>query len=90
MNQGVGLTLVAGLVRSTEAWLLLVSGTGTLRIHPDGKVTTAELPNMASYRGKLVALTFRRSKLQEFYTLLNNAKLDAGLLVKRPIKPKFS
>lgn len=90
VNQGVGLTLVSGLARLTAAWMLLVSGTGTLRLDPDGALTAGELPDRANYHGTLAALTFRRDKLQEFYHLLHVAKLDAGLLVKRPINTKFS
>jgi hypothetical protein len=90
VNQGVGLTLVSGLARLTEAWLMIASETGVLQINPGGDVQESALPGGARHRGTLLALTFRRDKLQDFYTLLDEAKQQAGLLVKRPIKTRFS
>jgi hypothetical protein len=90
VNQGVGLTLVSGLARLTEAWLMIASETGVLQINPGGDVQESALPLGARHRGTLLALTFRRDKLQDFYTLLDEAKQQAGLLVKRPIKTRFT
>ena len=90
VNQGVGLTLVTGLARLTHAWLLIASGTGLLQMNPDGAVRETVMPNGSRYQGTLVALTFRRNKLQEFAILLHEAKQEAGLLVKRPVKGIFT
>lgn len=90
VNQGVGLTLVTELARLTKAWLMLVSDTGLLQFGPDGVLQESALPGGASYRGTLLALTFRRDNLQDFYALLDEAKQEAGLLAKRPIKTRFT
>jgi hypothetical protein len=90
VNQGVGLTLVTGLARLTRAWLLIASGTGLLQMNPDGAIQETVLPSGSRFHGTLVALTFRRDKLQEFSTLLHEAKQEAGLLVKRPINGMFT
>lgn len=90
VNQGVGLTLVTGLARLTEAWLMITSETGILQFSPDGYIQETALPAGLRYRGTLLALTFRRSKLLDFPTLLTEAKQEAGLLVKRPVKTTFS
>lgn len=90
VNQGVGLTLVTGLARLTGARLMMASDTGVLQFGPDGAIQERSMPVGTCYRGTLLALTFRRSKLQAFYTLLNEAKQEAGLLVKRPIRTMFT
>jgi hypothetical protein len=90
VNQGVGLTLVTGLARLTHAWVLIASGTGLLQMDPTGVVTESVLPGASHHRGTLIALTFRRDKLQVFSTLLDEAKQGAGLLAKRPIKTTFT
>lgn len=90
VNQGVGLTLVAGLARQTQAWLLMVSGSGVILMNPDGALHEGHLPVPGCYHGTLVALTFRRDKLHDFYELLDTAKQEAGLLVKRPIRTRFT
>lgn len=90
VNQGVGLTLVSGLARLTEAWLLIASETGTLQLNPGGVLLERPLAVGSHYRGTLLAMTFRRDRLQDFYQLLDAAKQEAGLLVKRPIKTTFT
>ena len=90
VNQGVGLTLVTGLARLTQAWLLMASGRGLLQMNPDGAIHESLMPDGSRYNGTLAALTFRRDKLQEFAILLHEAKQEAGLLVKRPIKDRFT
>lgn len=90
VNQGVGLTLVTGLARLTNAWLMIVSETGVLRFSPTGRIEEEVLPAGSRYRGTLLALTFRRDKLQDFYNLLTAAKQESGLLVKRPVKTTFT
>ena len=90
VNQGVGLTLVAGLARHTKAWILIVSGTGIVQMAPDGQAKEGSLPPGCFYHGTLVTLTFLHGKLQDFYTLLDAAKQEAGLLAKRPIRTRFT
>jgi len=90
VNQGVGLTLVTGLARHTQAWVLIVSGTGIVQIDPDGQVKERNLPPGCIYHGTLVTLTFLHSKLRDFYTLLDAVKQEAGLLAKRPIRTRFT
>lgn len=90
VNQGVGLTLVTGLAQLTSAWLLMASETGLLQANPAGHIKEDIIPGGGRFRGTLLALTFRRDKLRDFYTLLDEAKQEAGLLVKRPIKTKFT
>ncbi len=79
-NEGVGLTLVSGLARITRAWLLIVSGTGVLRISDGRPPELSDLPNGGCYCGTLLAMTFRERDAHGFARLLHNAKVDAGLL----------
>ncbi len=90
VNQGVGLTLVTGLAKLTGAWLLLTSGTGVLRVDPSGNIQEDVLADGGRFPGTLVALTLPRHKLHDFSELLDEAKQQAGLLAKRPIKTKFT
>jgi len=90
VNQGVGLTLVTGLARHTQAWVLIVSGTGIVQMDPDGQVKESSLPSGCFYHGTLVTLTFLHGKLQDFPTLMDAAKQEAGLLAKRPIRTRFT
>jgi hypothetical protein len=82
-NEGVGLTLVAGLVRRTRGWLMIISGTGGLKISAGREPEVFALPNAARYQGTLVGLTFRQKDVRDYASLLHDAKLDAGLL-QRP------
>jgi hypothetical protein len=82
-NEGVGLTLVAGLVRRTNGWLMIVSGTGGLKILPGREPETVVLPETAHYQGTLVGLTFRQQDVSDYARLLHDAKVEAGLL-QRP------
>jgi anti-sigma regulatory factor (Ser/Thr protein kinase) len=79
-NEGVGLTLVSGLVRRIKGWLLIVSGTGVLKIRAGEVAKTEVLPEAAHYQGTLVGLTFRQRDVVDYASLLENAKIDAGLL----------
>ena len=82
-NEGVGLTLVAGLVRRTRGWLMIVSGTGGVRIRSGGEPEAITLPDAARYQGTLVGLTFRQEDVRDYAGLLHEAKVEAGLL-QRP------
>ena len=55
-----------------------------------GQLAERNVPDGSHYQGTLLALTFDRSNLQDFYKLLNAAKQEAGLLPKEPIKPRFT
>lgn len=79
-NQGVGLTLVSELARLTQAWLLIVSGTGVLNISAGGEPRLSELPTGGNYRGTLMTMVFRQKAAAEFSELLHEAKVRAGLL----------
>jgi len=79
-NQGVGLTLVSGLTRLLEGWLLIVSGTGVLRIAKGNTPNLSQLPHNGRYDGTLIALTIRQDMAADFPRLLHNAKINAGLL----------
>ena len=81
-NEGVGLTLVAGLVRQTKGWLMIVSGQGILQITNDPRPKTMNLPENARYQGTLVVMTFRQQNVLDYATLLHAAKIEAGLLPK--------
>ena len=80
VNEGVGLTLVSELARLTEAWLLIVSGTGALRLAPNGLTTTEMLPANGYYQGTLLTLVFRQDKVRDFALMLHEAKIVTGLL----------
>lgn len=83
-NEGVGLTLVAGLARRVRGWLMLISGTGVLIIRGGSEPTISTLPNGSHYQGTLLALTFRQEDVQDFADLLHQAKIDSGLLQGTP------
>jgi hypothetical protein len=80
VNEGVGLTLVSELARLTEAWLLIISGTGVLRLAPNGLTTTEMLPVNGYYQGTLLTLVFRQDKVHDFALMLHEAKIATGLL----------
>lgn len=82
-NEGVGLTLVAGMVRRIKGWLMIVSGSGGLKIRAGGEPETVLLPDGAHYYGTLVGLTFRQQDVHDYALLLHEAKVEAGLL-QRP------
>lgn len=84
-NEGVGLTLIKHLIQICKGWLLIVSGKGVLRCQPDGKITTENLPNLATHGGTLIAITLRQQHLHDYPALLHQAKLNSGLL--RPNSP---
>lgn len=79
-NEGVGLTLVAGLVRRIGGWMLIVSGNGSMTIRPGRQPATGSLPEPALYQGTLVDLTFRQKQVRDYASLLHGAKTEAGLL----------
>lgn len=79
-NEGVGLTLVAGLVQLIKGWMLIVSGNGILTIHEGRAPELSVLPGKARYRGTLVTMTFRQKDVRDFATLLERAKTEIGLL----------
>jgi hypothetical protein len=84
-NEGVGLTLTSQMAELAEAWMLIVSGRGVVRIIP-GKERSIEaclLPGTARYAGTLIALTFRQDCVSNYPQLLDAAKRKSGLL-RRP------
>ena len=89
-NQGVGLTLVSGLARLTKAWLLIVSGTGVLRINRGEEPEMSLLPKGGVYHGTLIAASFPKAEIQNYPLLLESAKEQAGLLRSRRIPGRFT
>lgn len=79
-NEGVGLTLCAGLARLAKAWLLIVSGHGLVHLRPDGRQESGRLPTGGFYPGTLIGLTFKQADLGDFAQLLTAAMAGAGLL----------
>lgn len=79
-NEGVGLTLVSNLAQLMKAWLLIVSGQGVLQINEGSAPKFSVLPENGNYRGTLVALTFKQSSVHNYFELLHEAKIRAGLL----------
>lgn len=79
-NEGVGLTLVSGLVKQTKGWLLVVSGTGVIRLAPGRKPEVQTLPEGGRFQGTLVVTAFRQRDVTDFAGLLHDAKIEAGLL----------
>ena len=88
-NEGVGLTLVANLTRLAKGWLMIVSGTGVVGMSRDGKTIASTLPNGGYYRGTLVGGIFPQDTTRDFARLINQAKIDAGLLRRGTIDAKF-
>lgn len=84
-NEGVGLTLTSNMAELAQAWMLIVSGRGVVRITPgkERSVQASLLPENGLYPGTLVALTFRQDKVHDFPMLLDAAKRKSGLL-RRP------
>lgn len=79
-NEGVGLTLVSELARQTRAWLLIVSGSGVLRINSGAEPTLATLPEHGFYQGTMMTMAFRQDAAANYPQLLHEAKVRAGLL----------
>jgi hypothetical protein len=79
-NEGVGLTLVSGLVQQTRGWLLVVSGTGVVRLKPGNAPEVQLLPDGGRFDGTLVITAFRQADVTNFASLLHDAKFQAGLL----------
>lgn len=79
-NEGVGLTLISGLVRQARGWLLVVSGSGVVTLKPGGEPTVRNLPGDERYEGTLVVSAFRQQGVIDFAGLLERAKVQAGLL----------
>jgi hypothetical protein len=88
-NEGVGLTLVAELAKLTQAWLLIVSGQGVMRMDQGRDPLIYTLTEADHYQGTLVALTLRQDRVNNYASLLNTAKQAAGLLRNREVPGNF-
>ena len=88
-NEGVGLTLVRRLAELTDAWLLIVSGCGVVRIEPNQPLSSETLPDNAVYPGTLIAWVFPQNRVGAFDDKLHEAKEWAGLLQSKPNKTRF-
>ena len=89
-NEGVGLTLVAGLVSAIGGWMLIVSGTGVLSINRGSTPVVTNLPGQARYQGTLLGLTFRQTDVSDYASLLERIKVTSGLLQPATRKIKFT
>lgn len=89
-NEGVGLTLVSRLMGLTGGWLLIVSGTGVLRIQKGSAPMITALPGGASYHGTLIGLTFAQESVKDYAGLLQQAKTDSGLLKEATQRIRFT
>jgi hypothetical protein len=88
-NEGVGLTLVANLTRLARGWLTIISGTGVVSILRDGRTIVGALPDNGRYQGTFVGGIFPQDTTRDFAQLINQAKLEAGLLPRGTIDAKF-
>jgi len=88
-NEGVGLTLVSGLARLTYSWLLIISGSGFVRMERAKPPSVHRLPSGARFPGTVIAVGFPQAKVREFAAMLNQAKTDAGLLQTRDNRGMF-
>lgn len=79
-NEGVGLTLVAGLVQQARGWLLVVSGSGVVQLKPNGAPEVVSMPAGGRFQGTLVVTAFPQEHVRDFARLLHDAKIQAGLL----------
>ncbi len=79
-NEGVGLTLTSELVRQIHGWMIIVSGSGVLRIQAGAEAVSDVLPEGRRYEGTLVGMIFRQSDVRDFARLLHQAKMSSGLL----------
>ena len=82
-NEGVGLTLVAGLMREVNGWLMIVSGRGVLLIRRGEAPDLLDLPGGARYPGTLIGMTFGQAEAEDFVDALQRAKKSTGLLQPR-------
>lgn len=89
LNEGVGLTMVSELARLTEGWLLIVSGSGMVRMARGGEFKCSTLPRGAYYMGTLVALVFEQGSAGNFAKLLHEAKTHAGILPNKEFRARF-
>jgi ABC-type transporter Mla MlaB component len=88
-NEGVGLTLVSQLAKLSGAWLLIVSGSGVLRISPKGGYSLSQLPEGGYYQGTLMTMVVPQKAPSDFAKMLNEAKVQAGLLRMRRATGRF-
>jgi hypothetical protein len=88
-NEGVGLTLVANLARLAKGWLTIISGTGVVSILRGGGIVPGTLPGGGHYQGTFVGGIFPQETTRDFARLINQAKLEAGLLPRGTIDAKF-
>lgn len=79
-NEGVGLTLVFRLIQLAGGWMLVASGSGYVLLDSKGNRKVGRLPKSGAYDGTVVALTFRQDKVRDFARLLEQAKIETGLL----------
>lgn len=78
INAGVGLTLLKEFCMETGGRFLIASGGASLSLAAGSPPTVGEL--RAPCAGTVCALAFTRSRIRNFFELLNGAKRAAGLL----------
>jgi len=71
---------LVALVATVTRWLLVVSGSGVVRMNPGGNAEILPFPEAGRYDGTLVVTAFRQKSAIDFAGLLHDAKLQSGLL----------
>jgi hypothetical protein len=74
-NAGVGLTLLTALASRAGGQITIVSGSGAVF-----RGQQVVLPEEKAYAGTIFAMSFPRSKMTNFYEMMNGAKAALGLL----------
>ena len=68
------------MAKITRSWLLIVSGRGVLQMSAGREPLLSELPDGGDFRGTLMTMVFRQNAARDYPSLLNEAKIRAGLL----------
>lgn len=74
-NMGVGLTLLRKTVCKLDGKFIIISGNGFLSTDKKATIKTDCI-----FKGTLCTFMFKRNTLSNFYSLLNAAKIDLGLI----------
>jgi len=76
-NAGVGLSMASELVRQTYGEMILISGAAVYRRrgNNDPEFSALNVP----FHGTLVSLTFSRTAIADFYSLVKDARIALGL-----------
>ena len=84
VNAGVGLTLLKDVCKITGGDFVAVSGTGVVSLRH-----ALDLPKSNAFNGMLCELSFPRAQVTNFFTLLERAKREAGLMSGNSFESNF-